>query len=294
MPAACCGVAGFRPTVWDRNRKRYSTSGIIPASFDIDAVGPMARTAADLDYFDRVICRRPARIAPDPEMIRLGIPEEYFFSLGPGVGPVVQHQLACLADAGMTLVPISVASYAEEAARGFFTMLSGAISNDCVEYFGADEWAKITAGVVSADVAWLLDRLHKDQPLQSILSATKHQDRDRVRGNYQAVMRDYRLNAVAFPTLPILPPKIAPAGDEADRLVTVEGRQESLLTTMIRNTIVGSYLGAPGLSLPAGTWQGLPVGLEFDANCGDDENLLALGRVIETIIDGHTAFGVSG
>jgi mandelamide amidase len=63
---------------------------------------------------------------------------------------------------------------------------------------------------------------------------------------------------------------------------------------MIRNTIVGSYLGAPGLSLPAGTWQGLPVGLEFDANCGDDENLLALGRVIETIIDGHTAFGVSG
>jgi hypothetical protein len=76
-------------------------------------------------------------------------------------------------------------------------MLSGAISNDCVEYFGADEWAKITAGVVSADVAWLLDRLHKDQPLQSTLDATKHQDRDRVRSNYQAVMRDYRLNAVA-------------------------------------------------------------------------------------------------
>jgi mandelamide amidase len=293
MPAACCGVAGFRPTVLDRNRRRYSTSGVIPASFDIDTIGPIARSAADLDYFDQVICRRPARMAPAPEMIRLGIPEEYFFSLGPGVGPVIQHQLARLADAGITLVPISVASYAEEAARGFFTMLAGAISTDCVEHFGADEWAKVTAGVVSADVAWLLDSLHKDQPLQSTLDAAKHHDRDRVRSNYQAVMRDNRLNAVAFPTLPILPPEIAPAGDKADRMVTVEGRQESLLTAMIRNTVVGSYLGAPGLSLPAGTWHGLPVGLEFDANCGDDENLLALGRVIESIIDGHAAFGVS-
>src|SRR6266853_3892357 len=42
LPAACCGITGLKPTYG-----LVSTRGIIPLSWSLDHVGPMARTAAD-------------------------------------------------------------------------------------------------------------------------------------------------------------------------------------------------------------------------------------------------------
>ncbi|HEU4413478.1 MAG TPA: amidase, partial [Candidatus Angelobacter sp.] len=42
LPAACCGITGLKPTYG-----LVSTRGIIPLSWTLDHVGPMARTASD-------------------------------------------------------------------------------------------------------------------------------------------------------------------------------------------------------------------------------------------------------
>src|SRR6202162_895401 len=52
VPAALCGIAGFRPTTG-----RYSTQGCVPISPLFDQVGPHARSVADLVLFDSVVTR---------------------------------------------------------------------------------------------------------------------------------------------------------------------------------------------------------------------------------------------
>ena len=64
VPAAFCGIAGFRPTTG-----RYSTQGCVPISPLFDQVGPHARTVADLALFDAVMT---ARLAPDRDRLAQG------------------------------------------------------------------------------------------------------------------------------------------------------------------------------------------------------------------------------
>lgn len=285
MPAACCGVAGLRPTVRSRDDKAYPDGGVVPCALDLDTVGPIARTVADLDYVDRALRGRAGLAAPDPGRIRLGIPESHFFDLGEGVGPVIRDGLARLADAGVTLVPVAV-PYVADAMDGFRTLLAGALAEDWPAHHGAAGVGRIIAGVEAADVAALIAELMASRPDGERLDHARGRGRAAARTTYHALLREHRLDALAFPTVPVTPPAIAPEGDRADRTVTVAGQDAPLVTTMIRNTMVGSYLGAPGLSLPAGAWHGLPVGLELDGPCGGDAALLALGRTVETIL-GH-------
>ena len=50
VPAAMCGIAGFRPTTG-----RYVTTGAVPISPLFDQVGPHARRVGDLALFDSVV-----------------------------------------------------------------------------------------------------------------------------------------------------------------------------------------------------------------------------------------------
>ena len=283
MPAACCGIAGLRPTVWSRDEKAYPDSGVVPCALDFDTVGPLARTVGDLDYVDCALRGRARRSGPRPDGIRLGIPKSHFFDLGEGVGPAIRNSLVRLTDAGVTLVPVPV-RYVDDAVEGFRILLAGALAQDWPAYHGEVGVRRIIAGVQAADVAALIDELGAGRPDGETLDHARGRKRAEVRADYHALLRDHRLDAIAFPTVPVTPPVIAPEGDSADRTVMVAGQAVSLMTAMIRNTMVGSYLGAPGLSLPAGTCRGLPVGLELDGICGGDDALLALGRTVESVL----------
>ena len=59
VPAAFCGIAGFRPTTG-----RYSTRGCVPISPLFDQVGPHARNVADLALFDSVAANDWQKLEP--------------------------------------------------------------------------------------------------------------------------------------------------------------------------------------------------------------------------------------
>src|SRR3984893_15755693 len=116
VPAAFCGVAGFRPTTG-----RYSTRGCVPISPLFDQVGPHARTVADLALFDSVAANdwRPLQAAA-PHVaavqtatlqaaplrgLRLGVVRDYWFSgLDSEVERVTADALRRLESAGAQLV----------------------------------------------------------------------------------------------------------------------------------------------------------------------------------------------
>jgi len=67
--------------------------------------------------------------------------------------------------------------------------------------------------------------------------------------------------------------------------VLVNGTAVPTFFTYIRNTSPGSVAGIPGLSLPAGmTKAGLPVGIEIDGPQGNDQQVLAVGLALETVL----------
>jgi aspartyl-tRNA(Asn)/glutamyl-tRNA(Gln) amidotransferase subunit A len=50
MPAALCGVVGFKPS-----RQRVSTEGAFPLSYSYDSIGPLARSVADCAKADAIL-----------------------------------------------------------------------------------------------------------------------------------------------------------------------------------------------------------------------------------------------
>ena len=91
IPSAACGVVGIKPTYG-----RVSRHGIVPLSWSLDHVGPLAKTVEDAalmlgvmaghDPHDATSSARRvdnyrAAIRRVPKGVRLGIPREYFFDV---------------------------------------------------------------------------------------------------------------------------------------------------------------------------------------------------------------------
>ena len=90
VPAALCGIAGFRPTTG-----RYSTQGCVPISPLFDQVGPLARTVADLALFDAAVTGEARPPAPGSlRGVRLGVVRDYWFTdLDPEVERITESRL---------------------------------------------------------------------------------------------------------------------------------------------------------------------------------------------------------
>ena len=101
VPAALCGVCGFRPTTG-----RYSSAGTAPITPVFDQVGPHARSVADLALFDAVVTAETGRIAPARlRGLRLGLVRGFHFAgLDPETARVVEAAIDKLKDAGVDFV----------------------------------------------------------------------------------------------------------------------------------------------------------------------------------------------
>ena len=75
VPAAMCGIAGFRPTTG-----RYRSTGVVPISPLFDQVGPHARTVGDLALFDSVMTGDWSPLSPtELQGTKLGVGRNYWF-----------------------------------------------------------------------------------------------------------------------------------------------------------------------------------------------------------------------
>src|SRR5438477_584876 len=72
IPAALCGIVGFKPSQW-----RVPTEGAFPLSYMLDSIGPLARTVADCARADAVMAGdEPTKLDAAPVAgLRLGIPQ---------------------------------------------------------------------------------------------------------------------------------------------------------------------------------------------------------------------------
>jgi Asp-tRNA(Asn)/Glu-tRNA(Gln) amidotransferase A subunit family amidase len=284
VPAAFCGIAGFRPTTG-----RYSTRGCVPISPLFDQVGPHARSVADLALFDSVAAHDAHRLDATPlKGLRLGVVRDYWFAdLDPEVERLTELAFARLRDAGVQIIEttlpglaslidlttnpvqnhdvrVALARYLKEYGAGIdFETLVGQASPDIQQVFRSD--------VLPGGANFVTE---------SAYAAARDQYLPALRRLYQDYFSRTQVAAMVFPTTLVPAPAI---GEETT--VDVRGRPLPFETVVARNIAPGSTAGLPGLVLPVGlTHGGLPVAIEFDAPGGTDRALLSLGAGLEGVL----------
>jgi indoleacetamide hydrolase len=283
IPASFCGVVGFRPSTG-----RWPAAGVTPISPTRDTPGACARSVAWIDVADQIATSKSDPLAPvDVATLRLGIPRAYFWNpLDDAVAAVCEAALDRLRDAGVTLVDVDLTEYGRLDAECGFPIALFELNVHLTEWMaarGLGTLPELQPNLGSPDVAGLIAMLVAEPVPEHAYRWAIDEALPRMRQLVKDAMGSHRLDAIAFPTSPVLPPLVG-----FPDTVELDGQPVPLFPTITRNTGPASIIGAPGISLPCGWANGLPVGLEFDGAIGTDRHLLALGAAVETIVASHS------
>lgn len=280
IPAAFCGIAGFRPSTG-----RYPDSGVLTLSTTRDTIGPMAASCTDLAEVDALIVPGSTDPAP-PHRLRIGV-----LRAKAGLSAAVDLAMEGVFDKlgsvpGITLVPLEVPAFDDLDARfgntivlceafGFWTRFA----NDKAVL----TLAEFTAQIASPDVRAVF------QALPDIAAAeagtyvrAMAQDLPDLRAAYVRLFADHALDMIAMPTVSVQPPLIG----EDDLMQTDRGPRPTF-PTVAANTALATLTGAPSVAIPAGMDRdGLPVSLMIEALPGQDRVLLLQAQRIEVLLRG--------
>ena len=264
IPAALCGITGFKPTT-----ARVPREGAFPLSTTLDSVGPLAPTVACCVTILQVLAGDVGR-ALGPAALsaaRLGVPKNHMLEdLDSDVSEAFQSALQRLSRCGAKIVDIAVPEF-DAAAKA---NVGGGISPP-EAYAVHRRW---------------LDREREIDPrvLERILrgasvSAADYIDllADRAQLMKRFVRANYEVDALIMPTVPRIAPRIEELERSPESFRLANG-------AMLRNTSLINFLDGCALSLPISPPRTAPVGLMVVGFAGEDERVLAVGLAIEAAL----------
>ncbi|KWV59703.1 indole acetimide hydrolase [Rhizobium altiplani] len=285
VPAALCGVVGFKPTTG-----RWPRDGVAPISHTLDTTGVLARSVDDCMLIDQVVTGAEA-VAPanyaDLKDVRLAFaPRQYLSLVDPEIEIHFNETVRRLRDAGAEVVEVDLGedflSITQRATwRIFFHETMKAVSEFLQRNAVPTSFEEIYAGLKSdlKDV-WG----HVVLPSGPGFSPNEYQasisvDRPEIQRRYRDALARSGTTALLFPTTPGTAPQI-----EHQTKFLIAGREVSDLI-LAQHTIPTSLAGMPGISIPTGvSSNGLPFGLEIDGEHGRDRSLLQLARRVEKFV----------
>lgn len=279
IPAAFCGIAGFRPSTG-----RYPDGGVLTLSTTRDTIGPMATTCADLAEVDALIVPQSDPLLP--KTLRIGVLRAktgLSFAVDAAMAEVFA-KLACAPE--ITSVPLEVPAFDDLDARFGNTIVL------CEAFSVWTRFARDKAGLTLAEFADMIaspDVRGVFQALPDIAAAeaaayanAMAKDLPDLRAAYARLFSDHALDLIAMPTVSVQPPLIG-----EDEMMQTDLGLRPTFPTVAANTALATLTGAPSLAVPAGMDRdGLPVSLMIEALPGQDRFLLLLGQRIERILAG--------
>jgi aspartyl-tRNA(Asn)/glutamyl-tRNA(Gln) amidotransferase subunit A len=273
IPAALCGVVGLKPTYG-----RVSTRGVVPLSWSLDHVGPMARRVADAALLLDIIAGRDAADPGSADVAtdaygsgiddgiagwRIGVvADEWLGDVEPDVRAAFRAAVDVLTSAGAWVDELATPDLPDAARlNGLMTTAdAAAFHRDRMESapddFGTDVLTRLRRGAAhgAADYA---DARRRQTLLRHTFSSW-------------FVEHGGELDAVVLPTTPSAAPRIA--GLEAVATAAM----------LTRLTAPFNFTGLPALSVPCGvTSDGLPVGLQIVGAPWAERRVLRVGRAYE-------------
>ena len=241
IPAACCGIVGFKPTFG-----LISLEGCFPLAPSFDHAGPMARDVAACERMLTALCEYEPAAAPALADLHVGL--AWTEHADPLVRERVEQAAAHFGKVEHLDVPFPDGTYAvftREAAE-----VHADLWRDHRDAYGANVAAKVARAMETTDAA--------------VAAA------ERARADYRERMADLldRVDVLVTPTLAVVAP-LAGVGDLA------------LREQLLRFTYPFNAIGAPALALPCGPAEhGLPASVQIVGCPGEDALVLATGRAL--------------
>jgi aspartyl-tRNA(Asn)/glutamyl-tRNA(Gln) amidotransferase subunit A len=302
QPAALCGIVGMKPTYG-----RVSRYGIVAFASSLDQIGPFARDARDAALLLQAVAGRDARdstSSPEPVPAglaglpaddgvaalglrgkRLGMPREYFVAgMEPGVEARVREAVAAFEAAGATVDEVSL-PHTDYGLATYYIVAPAEASANLARYdgirfgqqrrdgdvlanylatrgagFGPEVKRRIMLGTYALSAGYYDAYYLKAQKVRTL-----------IKGDFDALWAQ-GFDALVAPTSPTV---AFPLGA---RLADPVAMYLSDACTLPVN-----MAGLPGVSIPCGLSDGLPVGLQLIGAPWSEAELLTLARGYEAV-----------
>jgi aspartyl-tRNA(Asn)/glutamyl-tRNA(Gln) amidotransferase subunit A len=261
IPAAFCGVTGFKPTA-----RRVPMQGVLPLSRSLDSVGPLANSAACCAAIDAILSGGPPdRLAPrQASGLRLAMPTNFVLDEMDGATErAIDRAVQRLDRAGVAIDRIRFAAldeYVQAHARGGFAVVESYTWHRALL---ARDAARYDPRVAS--------RMMPGAAMPASDYITLMEARARIIAMFECELAPY--DALLMPTVPIAPPPIAAFAEEA-----AYWRLNSLI---LRNTAPINFLDGCAISLPCHEPGAPPAGLGLAGPALSDRRLLSIAAALE-------------
>ena len=299
QPAALCGITGLKPTYG-----RVSRYGMIAFASSLDQGGVLTRSAEDaalllgamagFDPRDSTSVDTPvpdyaATLGDDLAGLRIGLPREYFGDgVDAGVGTAIEAALAELRALGAETVEISLPN-SHLAVPTYYVIAPAECSANLARFDGVRYGHRCDA---PRDLEDLYKRSRSEgfgpEVKRRIMIGTYALSAGYYDAYYLKAQRVRRLigddfrrafeqvDVIAGPTAPTTAFRL---GERVDDPITM------YLSDIF--TIAANLAGLPGVSLPAGFADGLPVGLQLIGDHFAEGRLLNVGHRFQQATDWH-------
>lgn len=298
QPAALCNLTGLKPTYG-----RISRYGMIAFASSLDQGGPMTRTAEDaamllnamagFDENDSTSLNHPvpdytATLNNSLEGLKIGLPKEYFEGLEPQMAATIENALKEYEKLGATIKKISLPN-CNLSVPVYYVVAPAECSSNLARYdgvrygyrcdnpvdledlykrsrgegFGSEVKRRILIGTYVLSAGYYDAYYIKAQKIRHLISE-----------DFKNAFKE--VDVIMGPTSPTPAFKI---GAKANDPVSM------YLSDIY--TIAVNLAGVPGLSIPAGFINNMPVGLQLIGNYFDEARLLNIAHRYQQVTDWH-------
>jgi aspartyl-tRNA(Asn)/glutamyl-tRNA(Gln) amidotransferase subunit A len=273
-PAALCGCVGIKPTYG-----RVSARGVVPLSWSLDHVGPLAATVGDAavvlqaiaGYDSQDVSSADAPVSDylsardGTKNLRVGIPRAHFYDdLDPEVQAAMEEALEVIETLVVDVVDVQFDVPTDRTVQA------------------AESYAYHAENVARIPELYQPETLRRIRSGENISAAEYIQwrrDLDQERRRAHDFFADVDL--LVTPTMPIPAPAIADLKKDPAALRPAE-------LILLRNTRPLNVWGLPAISMPCGfTNSGLPIGLQIAGPHWREDLVLRLAHAYEQATAWH-------
>ena len=286
QPASLCGVVGFKPTYG-----HVSRYGLMAYASSLDHIGTFATCVEDVAEVMRVIGGKDEKdttsteadlvfpeFSEDVRGKRIGVPKQFFNdTLDPELVKRVRDAIATFEQAGAVVIELDL-PILEYALAMYYIVAMAELSSNLNRYDGLQYGSVVPGSTIVEQVRATRTAGFGTEVKRRILIGTYVLSAGHVDAYYKKAVaaRQSLCNAlddvweevdvIMGPTSPVV---AWPLGEKMDDPVTM------YLADIY--TVVANLAGIPGLSIPCGTVDHLPVGLQIMGPRGADARVLDMG-----------------
>jgi aspartyl-tRNA(Asn)/glutamyl-tRNA(Gln) amidotransferase subunit A len=297
QPAALCGLVGLRPTYGTVSRY-----GIIAFASSLDQVGPLTKTVRDCALLYSIIAGRdpydsttvglpqPVELpaADDLKGVRVGVPKELNEADGiePGVAAAVRRAIELAEELGAEIGETSLPRSVEYGLACYYLIAPAEASSNLARYDGVRFGHRAEVG---GDLTELYMRTRWEgfgaEPKRRIMLGTYALSAGYYEAYYGQAQKVRTIikqeHEAAFERFDVLLSPTSPTVAFELGAKTANPLAMYLCDVL---TIPPNMAGLPGLNVPCGLSEGLPVGLQLIGPQFSENLLFRVGHVLEQAI----------